>query len=65
MAEEDPAKEDRPGAGAEEVGRQADRRGHRGDPVETIDHTKEGECGQVVRIGQVQQGQPPQPIVGG
>jgi hypothetical protein len=36
MAEEDPAKEDRPGAGAEQVGRQAGRGRHRGDPVELI-----------------------------
>jgi hypothetical protein len=50
MAEEHPAKEDRAGAGSKEVGRQADSGGHRGNPVEAVDHAKERQPGQVIRI---------------
>ena len=64
MAEEDPAKEDWPGAGPEEVGRQAGRGGHGGNPVEAIDHAKQRQLRQIIGIRQIEQRQPPQPIVG-
>ena len=64
MAEEHPAKEDRAGAGPKEVGRQAGGGGHRGDPVEAVDHAKEGQLRQIIGIRQREQRQPPQPIVG-
>ncbi len=57
VAEEHPAKEDRAGAAPEEVGRQTGRGGHCRDPVEAVDHAKQRELCQIIRKGQIEQGQ--------
>jgi hypothetical protein len=62
MPEADPAKEDGASALPEEIRGQTGGGRHGGDPVKAVDHAKERQRRQAIRVRQDEQGQPPQPL---
>ena len=63
MPEEDPAKEDGARALPEEIRGQAGGGRHGGDPVEAVDHAKECQRRQAIRVRQEEQRYSPQPVI--